>query len=191
MTVWYAGVGSNIRPRRNIRLAARLLIGHPHIRLTASSTFYRTKALGAPGAPDFLNGVFELRTDLLRQDLEDALAVIETAVGRQRSESGYDPRTLDLDLLLSRADSSDGWQPGTEVRAPHRDVQERAFVAIPLYELASNIQLDPEGSNLAQVVGEFEPGWGTPQRLFSRRIKRLLTVSGEAICALDACPEPH
>ncbi|MEE9207766.1 MAG: 2-amino-4-hydroxy-6-hydroxymethyldihydropteridine diphosphokinase [Gemmatimonadota bacterium] len=191
MTLWYVGVGSNIRPRRHIRLAVRLLIGHPHIRLAGSSTFYRTKALGVPGAPDFLNGVFELRTDLPRHQLAEALAVIETATGRQRAENRNAPRTLDLDLLLSRVDSTDGWRPGEEIRSLHRDVMERAFVAIPLHELASDLRLDAEGSSLGQVVAGFEPGWGTPQRLFSRRIKRLLTVSGEGICALDACQEPH
>ena len=117
--------------------------------------------------------------------------MIETAAGRQRSESEYDPRTLDLDLLISRVDSSDGWKPGSGIRPPHPDILERAFVAIPLYELVSDIQLNAEGQNLAQVVAEFEPGWGVPQRLFSRRIRRLLTVSGEAVGTLDACPEPH
>ncbi|MEN8144885.1 MAG: 2-amino-4-hydroxy-6-hydroxymethyldihydropteridine diphosphokinase [Gemmatimonadota bacterium] len=190
MSIWYVGVGSNIRPKRNIRLAARLLIGHPLIRLTGSSTFYRTEAVGAPGAPDFLNGVFELRTEMPHADLEDALAVIETASGRQRSEHGYAPRTLDLDILVWRAEPSDAWQPEGGSGPQHRDVRERAFVAVPLYEVAGDIRLEPDGSALGHVAASFAPGWGSAQRLFSHRIRRLLTASGEAICTLDACPKP-
>jgi 2-amino-4-hydroxy-6-hydroxymethyldihydropteridine diphosphokinase len=110
-----------------------------------SSRFYRSAPVDA-GGPDYLNAVAELTTALTAPDLLRALQALENAAGRQRPYRNA-PRTLDLDLLLygdARIDSA-------ELTVPHPRMWERAFVLVPLTELAP--QCVPEAA-LAAVAAQ-------------------------------------
>jgi 2-amino-4-hydroxy-6-hydroxymethyldihydropteridine diphosphokinase len=142
----YVAVGSNIRPEEHIPAALDRL--QRALRVTASSTFYRTAALDRPADPDFLNGVWRVETDLAPRSLKDnVLRCIENELGRVRSPDRYAPRTLDLDLLLHG--NAVIAEPG--LRLPDPDIRTRAFLAVPLLELAPALVLPDTGEPLASL----------------------------------------
>lgn len=168
----YLGVGSSLDPERNIRLALSGLKASPHVEVKAISTFYRTAPLPAPGQdpssvvgdPDFLNGVFSIRTKLSLRNLTNLLADLEDAAGRVRTDDPYAPRALDLDILLHLfpAGDADREDPPSPV---HKDVRERPWVAYPLFELSPRLLLHPEGTPLAEVVRGFSGPGGVRDEL--------------------------
>jgi len=171
----YLGVGSSLSPEENILRALTALSGFPGIEVTRTSNFYRTPPLPAPGAspvtvandPDFLNGVFEIRTELSPETLTLALAEVENATGRVRAANKYAPRSLDLDLLVylpAGRSSTEGPYP------VHRDITTRSWVALPLFELAPDLLLPPHDTPLAQVASTFTDPGGTPDVLFTKRL---------------------
>jgi 2-amino-4-hydroxy-6-hydroxymethyldihydropteridine diphosphokinase len=180
----FLGVGSNIQPERSVETTLRLLAEAPAITLTGISTFYRTPALPNPRAlsgvpesrdPDFLNGVLEVSTDLPPQELEALLSRIEDTLGRTRGEDKYAPRTLDLDLLLYLpGDATDSVLVSTERSAQrtHPDVFSRGFVALPLFELAPDLNLPPTGTPLTVVVESMEGPGGAPELRFTNGLRK-------------------
>jgi 2-amino-4-hydroxy-6-hydroxymethyldihydropteridine diphosphokinase len=108
----------------------------PGITLKKRSHWYRAKAVGPP-QPDYLNGCALLDVTLTPQALLQQLLEIESKSGRVRRES-WGPRTLDLDLLLF----DDLILETPTLQIPHPRMQERAFVLVPLAEIAPN-WLDP------------------------------------------------
>jgi len=124
-------LGSNIGDSRTILEAAiETLAQTPGIFLETRSSWYRTKALGPP-QPDYLNGCVILQVEMLPQHLLAALLEIEEQFGRVRQER-WGPRTLDLDLLLYHDLIVD--TPNLQI--PHPRMRERAFVLVPLAEIA-------------------------------------------------------
>ncbi|WP_373524665.1 2-amino-4-hydroxy-6-hydroxymethyldihydropteridine diphosphokinase [Nostoc sp.] len=124
-------LGSNIGDSRTILEAAiETLAQTPGIFLETRSSWYRTKALGPP-QPDYLNGCVILQVEILPQQLLAALLEIEEQFGRVRQER-WGPRTLDLDLLLYHDLILD--TPNLQI--PHPRMRERAFVLVPLAEIA-------------------------------------------------------
>lgn len=113
-----------------VQRALQTLDSTPGLRLVRASSLYRTAPVDATG-PDFINAVAELATTLTAPDLLDALQAIEAAEGRERPYRNA-PRTLDLDVLLygdARIDSP-------RLTVPHPRMFERAFVLVPLAEVA-------------------------------------------------------
>jgi len=146
----FIGVGSNIAPQENIREALRRLA--QSVLIVSISTFYREPAIGRPDDPDFHNGVVEIDTDLAPITLKGkVLRGIEASLGRGRSRSldKFASRTIDLDLLLY----DDLVVSSAELTLPHPDILKRAFVAVPLYEIAPTLVL---------------PGSGVPDRKSTR-----------------------
>ena len=144
--VAYVGVGSNIQPEANIPAALERLMRF--VRVTASSIFYRTPALKRSGDPDFLNGVWQIETDLHARVLKfTVLRRIEEELGRARTADRYAPRTIDLDLLVY--DDAAINEPGLCV--PDPDVRSRPFLAAPLLELSPGLVLADTGEPLASV----------------------------------------
>ena len=142
----FVSVGSNVGPEMNVMRGLRLLDAEVGVRRV--STFYRTPALNRPQDPPFLNGVVEVGDALGPLELKTSLHRIERTCGRERGLDRDAPRTLDLDLLLhgDRVLSSD------EVMLPHPDIRDRAFVAIPLLELAPDLILPDSGVTLRSIV---------------------------------------
>ncbi|RYY73001.1 MAG: 2-amino-4-hydroxy-6-hydroxymethyldihydropteridine diphosphokinase [Comamonadaceae bacterium] len=125
------GLGANLGdPLASLRQALAALGALPATRLVRSSRFYRSAPVDA-GGPDFINAVALVETRLDPVELLAALQGVEQAAGRERPYRNA-PRTLDLDLLLygdARIDS-----PALTV--PHPRMRERAFVLLPLADVA-------------------------------------------------------
>lgn len=122
----------------------------PHSRLISRSRFYRTPAWGEVAQPDFINAVAALETGLPPRALLDAMLGIERRLGRIRSSSNrWGPRTVDLDLLLYGEQTID--VPGLVV--PHPHLHERAFVLLPLLDVAPALSIPGHGSAAALLAG--------------------------------------
>jgi 2-amino-4-hydroxy-6-hydroxymethyldihydropteridine diphosphokinase len=141
VTVAYVGLGANLGdPRRQLEQALRELDELPDTRVRASSSFYRSAPVGYTDQPDFVNAVAELETRLSAKRLLAGLQAIEGRHGRSRSFANA-PRTLDLDLLLFGDERLAA--PGLSV--PHPRMHERAFVLMPLVEIAPDAAIPGQG----------------------------------------------
>lgn len=128
----YVGLGANLGDARaNVLWAMEQLNAMPHTRVTQTSSLYRTAPFEAVG-PDFVNAVAEVSTALTAPELLQHMQTIETAAGRERPWHNA-PRTLDLDLLLY----GDAHIDSTLLKVPHPRMTQRAFVLLPLAEIAS------------------------------------------------------
>jgi 2-amino-4-hydroxy-6-hydroxymethyldihydropteridine diphosphokinase len=149
----YIGIGSNLAdPGSQVRRALQALDTLPHSRCTARSPLYRSKPLGPPEQPDYLNAVAELVTELPALALLAALQTIENNHGRVRSQH-WGPRTLDLDILLY----GDLIVHEPCLTIPHPRLPERAFVLYPLRDIAPALKL-PDGREL-QTLLQCCPPW--------------------------------
>lgn len=128
----FIGLGGNLNnPQAQILRAFSELDTLPHTRLLARSALYRSAPVGYLDQPDFINAVAKLETALAPRELLDALLALERENGRTR-EFANAPRTLDLDLLLY-----DGLQHHEHgLTLPHPQMHKRAFVLLPLLEIA-------------------------------------------------------
>lgn len=149
----YIGLGSNLDlPERQIARAARALQQLPQSKWVALSPLYRSLPWGDPDQADFINAVAAIDTDLDAQALLQHLLEIELQHGRDRSSGRRNgPRTLDLDLLLHGRAAID--QPGLQL--PHPRLQERAFVLMPLADLAPDLDVPGLGSLRSLLRPEF------------------------------------
>lgn len=138
--VAYIGVGANLGFSRDAVLNALAdLSGLLHTAFVASASLYRSAPVDAEG-PDYINTVAEIDTKLSAHELLAALHAIETRYGRVRTTRNA-PRTLDLDLLLY----GDGILKTPDLTVPHPRIAERAFVLMPLIELAGPIDIPGRG----------------------------------------------
>lgn len=132
MNVAYLSVGSNIGDRlHHLKESVRALHSSVGTTVTSISSIYETAPVGYTNQADFLNLVICVRTDLTAQELLVLCQEIEHELGRVR-EIKWGPRTADLDILLYNNDRIE-----TEnLTIPHPRMHERAFVLIPLLEIA-------------------------------------------------------
>lgn len=135
--------GNEGEVRANLLAALETLATLPGTSVQRRSSFYRTPAWGRTDQPDFLNGVAELETTLGAADLMQALLAVETRFGRVRGEGveRWGPRTVDLDLLVYGDEVRD--EPGLTL--PHPRLHERAFVLVPLAEIAPGLLVPGRG----------------------------------------------
>lgn len=140
MKAAYLGLGSNIGDKAGtIAEAIRRLAATPGIRLVARSGDYRTPPWGDTDQDWFLNAAVAIETTLSPHELLEAGLSIETALGRVR-ERRWGPRVIDIDVLsYAGATISD-----ERLVLPHRYVRERAFVLVPLAEIAPDLAIGPE-----------------------------------------------
>jgi len=128
------GVGANLGdPRTAVRKAIGDLAQLPSTVTVAVSSLYGSAPLDADG-PDYVNAVVQVRTALSPDALLTALQAIEQQAGRERPYRNA-PRTLDLDILLygeQRVDRED-------LQIPHPRMWQRAFVVLPLAEIAPDL----------------------------------------------------
>ncbi|MFT3806620.1 2-amino-4-hydroxy-6-hydroxymethyldihydropteridine diphosphokinase [Arenimonas sp.] len=148
----FVGLGGNLGDVETTLAEALWAIdGLPQTSIRAQSAFYRTRPWGREDQPDFLNAVVELQTRMTPRVLLEHLLAIEEKFGRVRAnEERWGPRALDLDLLVFGDDVID--EPGLHV--PHPRLRERAFVLVPLAEIAPSLQIVGQGKVselLAQV----------------------------------------
>src|SRR5688572_27066343 len=142
----FVGLGANLGDAGGfLQRALQQLATLPGTRLARSSRIFRSAPVDA-GGPDYLNAVAQLETALSAPDLLAQLQRLEQEAGRQRPYRNA-PRTLDLDLLLygsARIDSAG-------LTVPHPRMRERAFVLLPLAELAPRLVTPAQ---LAAVAGQ-------------------------------------
>ena len=127
-------------PAGQLTAALQMLAMMPNIRMQHCSRFYASAPVGYADQPDFVNAVAEVRTSLAPLQLLEVLLAVESARGRTRSFRNA-PRTLDLDVLLY--DDQIINLPGLSV--PHPRMHERAFVLVPLLEIAPGIEIPGQG----------------------------------------------
>ena len=130
----FVALGANLGDAAHTVRAALVALGQvPGVQRVRSSSLYRTAPVDSTG-PDYINAVAEVATTLSAPGLLAALQAIENGAGRERPYRNA-PRTLDLDLLLyglARVDSR-------TLTVPHPRMLERAFVLVPLAEIAPQL----------------------------------------------------
>jgi 2-amino-4-hydroxy-6-hydroxymethyldihydropteridine diphosphokinase len=142
----YVGLGSNLDgPRERLERALTALDGLPVTRLSKASALYASQPVGPQDQPDFVNAVALLETRLSPLALLDQLQALEQQHRRQRRRH-WGPRTLDLDLLLF----DDLTLALPRLSLPHPAMRDRAFVLIPLTEIAPQLTL--EGASLTLLT---------------------------------------
>lgn len=143
----YVALGSNLgNAAANVRAGVEALAMMPDTRLAAISSFYANPPVGYADQPDFVNAVAKVETALTPRALLDELLAIERRFGRVRDFPNA-PRTLDLDILLYASEVVA--EPGLSI--PHPRMHERAFVIVPLAEIAPDLVV-PGGGSVADLA---------------------------------------
>jgi 2-amino-4-hydroxy-6-hydroxymethyldihydropteridine diphosphokinase len=143
----YLSLGSNLGERRaNLEGALKCLRETPGVRIERVSGVYRSAPIGVREQPEFLNLAVEARTALAPSELLRAVKDIERTVGRTPG-ARWGPRVIDIDILIY-----DGVTMETkELTLPHPRLAERAFVVVPLAEIAPDLML-PDGRRARDVA---------------------------------------
>lgn len=136
----FIGIGANLGDARaNVLDAVARLRRVPALAVTAVSSLYRTAPIESSG-DDYVNAVAQVSTTLAPQALLEALFAIEQQHGRERPYFNA-PRTLDLDLLLYGVETI----ATPSLTVPHPRLTQRAFVLVPLLEIAPGIDVPGRG----------------------------------------------
>lgn len=134
----FLSLGGNLgEPARAMGAALRMLDSEPHIDVVAVSSLYRTPPWGKIDQPDFLNAAAELQTTLSPRRLLDVCLEAERRLKRVRKER-WGPRLIDMDILAFG--DSKIHEAGLEI--PHPRMLERAFVLVPLAEIAGDFVIE-------------------------------------------------
>jgi 2-amino-4-hydroxy-6-hydroxymethyldihydropteridine diphosphokinase len=158
MEIAYIGFGANIPstagpPEMTLSEAAERMgsLG----RVLRRSPLYSTEPVGYADQPRFVNAVVALETHLSARQVLEGLLCIERAFGRDRSSGIQNgPRTLDLDLLLLGDEVIH--EEGLEL--PHPRLAERAFVLVPLNEIAPGLVVVTHGKSVKELLHDLRRG---------------------------------
>lgn len=139
----YVGVGSNLGDSRAlVETAMDRLAAVPSIRHLIRAPLYRTPPFGPVPQPDFVNSAAGFLTDLDPHALLAELRAIERALGREPARERWGPRIIDLDLLaLGNERIAD-----ETLTLPHPGIAQRAFVLLPLAEIAPGLDVPGVGA---------------------------------------------
>jgi len=130
----YVALGANLGDAATtLGQAMDAIEGLPQTRVTARSSLYQSAPVDSSG-PDYINAVVQVETALEPEALLRALHVLEHDAGRERPWRNA-PRTLDLDILLYGSLDLDS----ETLTIPHPRMKERAFVLVPLHEIAPGL----------------------------------------------------
>ena len=128
----YLGLGGNLGDKVDaLRRARNALLRLPDTHEAARSAIYRTPPWGVTEQDWFANAVLAVETGLEPEALLDSALAIEAAMGRERRER-WGPRVIDIDLLFVGQER----RVGPRLILPHPAIAERAFVLVPLMEIA-------------------------------------------------------
>ncbi|WP_425446702.1 2-amino-4-hydroxy-6-hydroxymethyldihydropteridine diphosphokinase [Dethiothermospora halolimnae] len=150
MTRAYLGIGSNIGDtKKHIEDSIEMLRNNKKIEVIKISSKYETEPIGYTDQDWFLNVVVEIKTELEPYELLKYCNYIEDELKRKRIIR-WGPRTIDVDVLLYGDYTSDD----EKLTIPHPRMTERAFVMIPLYEIAKDIKVN--GEDIKTIVDRLE-----------------------------------
>lgn len=139
----YIALGANLGNAKAALESAVARIGQlENVTVTKSSSFYKTAPIDSSG-PDYINAVIEVKTEVSERDLLRQLLALEQEFGRVRPVGVVNaPRTMDLDLLLyGQKVCNDDF-----LVLPHPRMHQRAFVLVPLLEIAPDVQIVGKGA---------------------------------------------
>jgi 2-amino-4-hydroxy-6-hydroxymethyldihydropteridine diphosphokinase len=144
-TVWtpaYIAVGSNLdEPAQQVAAAFDKLATLDRSRLVLRSKLYRSAPLGPQNQPDFVNAAAGMLTQLPAHELLAQLKQLEAAQGRAQPIERWGPRRIDLDILVYGGERIS--ERGLTV--PHAGIAERAFVLVPLRDIAPDLNVPGHG----------------------------------------------
>lgn len=144
----FLGLGSNLGNRENYLLQAiRLLEGIKEIRVKKVSSIYETAPIGYINQGAFLNMAIEIETSLQPLELLEQTSNIENTLERKR-EIHWGPRTIDVDILLFNEETINE----EKLTIPHPRMEERAFVLIPLAEIAPDFPFPGKGQKIRELL---------------------------------------
>jgi 2-amino-4-hydroxy-6-hydroxymethyldihydropteridine diphosphokinase len=149
----FIAFGGNVGDvRHTFNEAIAMLCDGQHVNLVARSSDYRTPPWGRTDQPDFINAVIAVRTTLSPQELLGRAQEIEYRLGRARVFGDrWGPRTLDIDII-----DYDGILLDDPILTlPHPRLFERAFVLVPLAEIAPDAMIG--GRSLAEALKGLDP----------------------------------
>ena len=131
----------------HLKRALALVDGLPGTELKAVSSVYETEPVGKLDQPRFLNAVAEVATGFEPRQFLHALLLIEDVCGRVRTER-WGPRTLDLDIIVY-----EGVEMSTgALTLPHPRASARAFVLVPLAEIAPDLEFPGSGLTVSAMA---------------------------------------
>jgi len=143
----YIGLGSNLGNKvKNIKKAVELLKSREGVKVVKMSSLYETTPVGYKNQPNFINAVVAVETDKPPDELLEITKAVEREVGRQKTYP-WGPRLIDLDILLYNHLT----YKNAKLSLPHPEVKNRAFVLVPLAEIAGN-EMHPEGVSIKELL---------------------------------------
>lgn len=145
----YLGLGGNLGDRlAALAEALALLDATPGMRRVSCSSVYETEPWGVTDQPRFLNLAAAYETTLAPADLLAACKSVEATVGRTPSFR-WGPRLIDVDILLYGDAVVNSAEPDLQI--PHPRLRERAFVLVPLAEIAPELAVPPDGVTVRRL----------------------------------------
>lgn len=151
MTGVYLLLGSNLGNRQLFLDKAIALISNNIAPILSRSAVYQTQSWGKTNAPDYLNQVISLKTDLPARVILDKILTIELDLGRRREEK-WGSRTIDIDILFY----GDAIINENGLHVPHPELHHRRFTLEPLAEIAPNLVHPVLNKNILQLKNELQ-----------------------------------